>query len=334
MDLLVRRVERILALASISDDALSSATMVVCEQCVNKVVHESKRLYGEMEREREVVLKALKTLEEERDGGESPADSAEQESALLQRELALLHEEERRLQMEYDDLRTQLGELQTEEAQYWEDMRAYQLDIVNHEEEMAMVERLTEYASNQLKRLQDTNVTNDVFHITNEGPFGAINNFRLGKLPDQTVGWDEINVAWGQACLLLDVILKRLRIPMETFPFRLAPRGSYSSIVRIQDNQVYELYGSDGGLSRFFPFGRRFDSAMSFFLQCMEEVVRWLHRRDPNVRLPFKIESANATVGEFSVRLQFNEYERWTKALKFMLIDLKWMIAFMEANLK
>jgi len=64
----------------------------------------------------------------------------------------------------------------------------------------------------------------------------------------------------------------------------------------------------------------------------MEEIVVWMHRRSPNVRIPFKIESANATVGGFSVRLQFNEYERWTKALKFMLIDLKWMISFLEAE--
>jgi len=86
-------------------------------------------------------------------------------------------------------------------------------------------------------------------------------------LAEQTVTWDEINTAWGQSVLLLDVILRRTRIPMDTFPFRLVLRGSFSSIVRMQDNQTYELYGSDGVLSRFFPFGRRFDSAMGFFLQ-------------------------------------------------------------------
>merc|ERR1711862_664238 len=71
------------------------------------------------------------------------------------------------------------------------------------------------------------------------------------------------------------------------------------------------------------------DQAMSAFLGCLHEVTRFL-QRDPTMRLPFKIEGDK--VGAFSVRVQFSQDERWTKALKFMLTDLKWIIAFVESR--
>merc|ERR1712228_838743 len=92
--------------------------------------------------------------------------------------------------------------------------------------------------------------------------------------------------------------------------------------------EVLELHSSDGGLTRFFS-DRRFDLAMSSFLGCLKEVTRFL-QRDPTMRLPFKIEGDK--VGGFSVRVQFDQDERWTKALKFMLTDLKWIIAFVESR--
>ena len=55
----------------------------------------------------------------------------------------------------------------------------------------------------QLKLLQATNVYNDVFNIWFEGPFGTISGFRLGRMPNNPVDWDEINAAWGQCVLLL-----------------------------------------------------------------------------------------------------------------------------------
>jgi hypothetical protein len=37
------------------------------------------------------------------------------------------------------------------------------------------------------ERLRHTNVYNDAFHIWHHGPFGTINNFRLGRLPNAPV---------------------------------------------------------------------------------------------------------------------------------------------------
>ena len=180
---------------------------------------------------------------------------------------------------------------------------------------------------------------------------------RLGRLPDVDVSWDEINSAWGHAVLLLDIMIKKLSLPVDALSYRLVPRGSFSGICktsRASDHgdhpphsgdgigpsshrdapahgTVFELYSCESGLSRFFP-GRRFDTAMQCFLHCLQEVVEWLHERDRNVRLPFKIDQQGARIGGFKITLQFNELERWTKALKFLLIDLKWVVAFLESR--
>jgi hypothetical protein len=58
-------------------------------------------------------------------------------------------------------------------------------------------------ASQRLQLLKNINVFNDAFKIWHDGPFGTISGFRLGRTPEASVEWDEINAAWGQAVLLL-----------------------------------------------------------------------------------------------------------------------------------
>merc|ERR1719206_1299794 len=97
--------------------------------------------------------------------------------------------------------------------------------------------------------------------------------------------------------------------------YRLLPRGSYSEIQAAGD--LLQLHYVSSGLSNFFS-GRRFDQAMSAFLSCLKEVTRFLQRQLPSIKIPFKFEEGDK-VGGFLVRMQFNQDERWTKALKFML---------------
>ena len=63
------------------------------------------------------------------------------------------------------------------------------------------------YVREQLDKLSKLNVLNITFHIWEQGSFGTINGFRLGRLPSMQVEWNEINTAWGQAALLLTVCL-------------------------------------------------------------------------------------------------------------------------------
>jgi len=143
-------------------------SVVVCEQCVNKVVQESKRLFGDMERERQVLIKAVQECERfefcliekfHRRNEEVEAhlnSNVEEQTVLLQRELKDCLEEEKRLQTEFDDCQSQMDELAVEEYKYEEALRSVQLDLIMYEEEKATVQRLKEYAETQLKRLQET----------------------------------------------------------------------------------------------------------------------------------------------------------------------------------
>ncbi|CAE8683585.1 unnamed protein product, partial [Polarella glacialis] len=223
----------------------------------------------------------------------SPEDVATVEAEIAQMELEekkLLSEleacrrEEDEMVVELARQRRQEEQLRREEEDFWLSVAEYQLDLEEDEEERAATAAAITYATDELQRLRRSSVLNEMFHISQEGPFGTINGFRLGRLPEQLVPWEEVNAAWGQACLLLDALVKRCGLP--TTQYRLLPRGSHSAVQVAGD--VLELYSSDGGLSRFF-LDRRFDLAMSAFLGCLREVARFL-QRDPAMRLPFKIE--------------------------------------------
>merc|ERR1719262_1676290 len=248
----------------------------------------------------------------------------EEEERQLLAELASYDAEEAELEAELERHRQEEEQLRKDEDDFWLNVAEYQLDLMESEEEQAATTNAIQYATAELNRLKRTNVLNDMFHIAQDGSFGTINKFRIGRLPEQAVPWEEINAGWGQACLLLDALVKKCQIPMTQY--RLQPRGSFSAIQAAGD--VLELHSSDGGLTRFFS-DRRFDLAMSSFLSCLKEVTRFL-QRDPTMRLPFKIDGDK--IGGFSIRAQHNQDDRWTKALKYMLTDLKWIIAFAESR--
>lgn len=324
----VSRVEHIMALAS----GQAETDHPVCADCLNHVVAEVKRQVDQAAEEHRIYLEAHSRLEEE-----LRAFDAE-ESARLEAEISQMEEEERRLLIELSEQnaeetemtaelerqRRQEEQLRRDEEEFWISVAEYQLDLEESEEERAQTTNAIQYATAELNRLKRTNVLNDMFHIAQDGSFGTINKFRIGRLPEHAVPWEEINAGWGQACLLLDALVKKCQIPIPQY--KLQPRGSFSTIQAGGD--VLELYSSDGGLTRFFS-DRRFDLAMSAFLGCLKEVTKFL-QSDKTFCQPFKIEGDK--IGGFSIRVQFNQDDRWTKALKYMLTDLKWIIAFAESR--
>ncbi|EKX53438.1 hypothetical protein GUITHDRAFT_101139 [Guillardia theta CCMP2712] len=172
--------------------------------------------------------------------------------------------------------------------------------------------------------LNKTNVINDAFHISHNDVYGTINGFRLGSIQTQPVEWDEINAAWGQTTLLLQTLASNWDF---TFPhFRLVPMGSFSRIIKRDDEKcVYDLFcASDIGLSRIFGFGS-FDKGMAAFLECVRALQEHVKSIDPTFSPPYRI--VEHKIEELSVKLQFNTYDKWTKALKYMLTNIKWLVA-------
>ena len=101
----------------------------------------------------------------------------------------------------------------------------------------------------------------------------------MGRSKEIPVPWTEINAALGFLCLLLDVLVKKCDINLTLY--RLLTRGSYSVIIKKSDRSALELFSdeSSGGLTRFLT-GRKFDSAMTAFLQIVAEITLHLQKQD------------------------------------------------------
>ncbi|KAF7793914.1 hypothetical protein EIP86_005036 [Pleurotus ostreatoroseus] len=271
-----------------------------------------KEVRKEKERERdgpskgEVDLKIEKLKEEERFAIEQ-LKAAEKERTQLEEELKALELEEKALE--------------EEEAEFWRAHNAHLLKRAEQTSQLAALRAAYSADSATLDKLERANVYNDAFCIGHDSVFGTINGLRLGRVPGVPVEWAEINAAWGQTLLLLYTIARKLDYTFEGY--RLIPMGSFSRIERTTptDKATYELYGSgDLHLGRLLH-NRRFDFAMVSFLDCLKQLIDYVRSQDPQVDFPHQI--VKDKIGEASVKLQFNQEETWTRALRHVLLALK-----------
>eukprot|EP00252_Welwitschia_mirabilis_P021575 TRINITY_DN5565_c0_g1_i1.p1 TRINITY_DN5565_c0_g1~~TRINITY_DN5565_c0_g1_i1.p1 ORF type:complete len:243 (-),score=42.44 TRINITY_DN5565_c0_g1_i1:347-1075(-) len=213
------------------------------------------------------------------------------------------------------------------EERFWHEFNDFKFQLTNYKEERDALITKSEVTQTQLEKLKQTNVLNDAFHIWHDGEFGTINNFRLGRLPSLPVDWDEINAAWGQACLLLHQMAMQAGVK---FSYRIIPMGSYPSIA--DGKNKYELFGP---VNLFWS--TRYDKAMTCFLTCLKEFAEFATAKDAGnkaldkcFKLPYKID--NDKVEGYSITQSFNKPDNWTKALKYMLCDLKWALYWFIDN--
>ena len=333
---------RFAALARLFDMA-SDETKVdhpVCLECAAALRAELDARARDAEEERETYERSLETLRASRRaessssaGGEgldleaealkaeAEADEAEAEAEALEAELATLRLERLALERSSRDL-------DAREDRYWNDFNDFKSRVGRHVDERDALVTGIEQTGRQLERLRRVNVFNDAFHIWFDGPFGTVNGFRLGRLPDVPVEWDEINAAWGMACLLLHTMATAAKMP----PFRsfaLKPLGSFSKLVDRKSKAEYELYGPVNILS-----SHKYDRAMFGFLQCLREFAEFASEVDrelgaePRFELPYHIEGD--TIDGRKIGFPFNRYERWTAALKITLADLKACLAWLS----
>lgn len=319
-------------------DIVSSQTQVeqpLCLECMRVVSEKLDREFEDINRDIKAYEACLERLEEESPSGLSEAE--------FLREKEKVEEEEKKLEAaigeiekQHMDVGHQLQELEQKsknfeelEERFWHEFNDYRLQLATHQEERDAILAKIEVTQIQIEQLKQTNVLNDAFHIFHDGDFGTINNFRLGRLPKIPVEWDEINAAWGQACLLLHTMATHSGAK---FSYRIIPMGSYPSIADSKNNR-YELFGP---VNLFWS--TRYDKAMTFFLICLKEFGDYANAKDraSNIPLdkcfkfPYKIE--NDKVDTFIITQSFNKTENWTKALKYMLCDLKWALYWFIAN--
>ncbi|EFJ28277.1 hypothetical protein SELMODRAFT_94233 [Selaginella moellendorffii] len=300
-------------------------------------------LSDEMEKQIEEVTKDIKEYESCLDRFEKEQRTSVSEEEFTFIVLFLFQvEEERKLEatieqlerqnlevkLQLEDYERKFKDLDELEQRFWHDFNNFKLRLTVHQEERDAVLAKIDVAGAQLTALKAANVLNEAFYICHDGDFGTINNFRLGRLPNVHVEWDEINAAWGQACLLLHTMAQYCQL---NFTYRLIPMGSYACIA--DSKNTYELYGP---VNLFWS--THFDKAMVYFLACLKEFADFANAKDRAARvapgkcftLPYLIE--NDKVEGFAITQSFNRPEKWTKALKFMLCNLKWSLYWLIGN--
>jgi beclin len=180
-----------------------------------------------------------------------------------------------------------------------------------------------------LQKFLQLNPINDAFHIWFTGPFATINNFRLGRLMTVPIDWTEINSALGEAASAIFTVANKSEFQFRKY--QIFPMGCFAKISRVEDRtNVYQLF-TDGAFS-LFP-KRNFNVAMVGFLTCIAELGSHVMEQDPTLQLPYEIDAAEGKINSHPITLSADE-EQWTRALKYLLSDVKWIIAWSTKHLQ
>ena len=270
-------------------------------------------------------------------GGEGAGPDQELEALRREEEalkVELLRSEEKRRQYseELAKEREREAGLKREEEEYWRDFNEHQRQMLQFADDQLSVTYQLQYYTEQLERLKKTNIINATFHIWHNGYFGTINGLRLGRLQSVPVEWSEINAAWGQTIFLLNTLARMSGVTFERY--RLVPYGN-QSIIEVLDGKkkVLPLHYTSG--LRLFQEAK-FDSAMVAFLDCLQQFKAHVETSSKGeFALPYKIEKDRIgdDNGYFSIKMNLNSMENWTKALKYTLTDLRWALTWVSASI-
>lgn len=283
---------------------------------------------------RSFLERELLVSEKEREelGAELRAElsSLEQEEAKLAQELADLDGHHAKVAAELSAAQEESKVLYQQHEQHRAEYSVLKMEQLELMDQLSSVENQLEYAASQLSHLRETDIFNATFIISDEGPLGVINNFRLGCLPEVQVGWTEISAAWGQTALLLFSLSKVAGLQFQRY--QLVPFGDHSYLKSLTGEGELPLY-SDGSHSVYL--NNKFDCGMKAFLDCLQQFVEEIEKDERCPCLPYRIHVKEGVIEDAwdsgdccSIRTHLNTEEEWSRALKFMLTDLKLIVAW------
>lgn len=309
----------------------------LCLECMRVLSDKLDKEVEDINRDIKAYEACLQHLESEARDDLSEADflkekqKIEEEERKLEAAIAETEKQYAEVNAELEELELKSNRFKELQERYWHEFNNFQFQLISHQEERDAILAKIEVSLAHLDLLKQTNVLNDAFPIWHDGDFGTINNFRLGRLPKIPVEWDEINAAWGQACLLLHTMCQHF-MPKFHYRIKILPMGSYPRIMDTSNN-TYDLFGP---VNLFWS--TRYDKAMTLYLTCVKDFAEFARMKDleNNIppdkcfKLPYKIE--NDKVETYSITQSFNKPENWTKALKYTLCDLKWVLYWFVGN--
>lgn len=319
----------------------------VCSECTELLLEGLQKRQTGVTRERDAYVEFLKRAqqdiptEEEKAQTQRALEDAQRREKKALEELEALEAEKARMEDEIAALDAEAEALDEEEEEFWRERNAFTAELTAFQEERDSLQTQLAHDTKVLEALQRTNVYNDTFCIGHDGTFGTINGLRLGRTPEQSVDWPEINAAWGQTLLLLTVVIGKLGHKLKGF--ELVPVGSTSKVIKLEYAQsastsdgkpkktVFELFSS-GDLPLGLGFlHRNFDNAMVAFLECLRQVGEHVERTTPRagtagLKMPYPI--VKDKIGDVSIKLgNFGQEEQWTKACKYTLTCCKFLLA-------
>eukprot|EP01100_Stratorugosa_tubuloviscum_P013701 TRINITY_DN7017_c0_g1_i1.p1 TRINITY_DN7017_c0_g1~~TRINITY_DN7017_c0_g1_i1.p1 ORF type:complete len:509 (-),score=194.85 TRINITY_DN7017_c0_g1_i1:48-1574(-) len=313
--------------------SVTQTDLPICNECAKKIIKELENRASEYAKEYKHYsdylnkLQSSSTKETEEDLDKQIEELIKEEQRIKE-QFRLLENEKEKLNLEKEMLEFDFKKMELFEECFWQNSNDSQHQSKEYEEERDSLTMKIKASKEQLEKLKKTNVYNDTFHIWFDGHFGTINNFRLGRLSSQQVDWSEINAAWGQAILLLQSLSKKLNYNFVIY--KLIPMGSMSKIERISDKEQLALYcnNSELNISRFWN-NRKFEGVTAF-VDCTKQLGTIVIKKDNEFKFPYKMESDK--VGDQPIILTSSNEETWTKAMKYLLTNLKWLLVAVSNN--
>jgi beclin 1 len=213
-------------------------------------------------------------------------------------------------------------------ARLIQDAVAYRINSLNYEknclkDQLDSMTDETMKVAVKLQRFMQINAINDAFYVWYSGPYGTINNFRLGNIALKPVEWNEINAALGQAMLAIATVAAKAGYEFKRYV--LSPLGSYSKVFKVEDKRTPLALYTDGSF-QLFP-KRSFNAALTGFLSCVQELGEYTKAKDPPLELPYAINVQEGKIYDQVITLGADD-EMWTRALKFLLTDVKLIVAW------
>lgn len=340
---------------------LSSKTNIdypVCEDCCSILMQRLKSEYDDAIKERDTYKQFLSRIEKQKSlsSSNSPDVTSEEIDRLknereeLFQELLQLEQQDEELDKEIDGLEADLKIKKQHEEEELKRKNIEDLEQLEFAKEVRSLRNQYEFTLNNLDKLRKVNIYNETFKISHEGPFGVINGLRIGGFDNMTVPWNEINAGLGQVILLLATISTRLKLKLEGY--KLQPMGSFSTISKYnqetQEWENFEVFSNESfKLGRFLRKETNFDKAMECVLTVIQQMAVWLSRSTAEENESADTSSRNDDVGldlpylmnkdkisGNSVKLfGAKPNMEWTIAMKFLLTNAKWLLAFSSSRL-
>ena len=328
----------------------------VCQDCCNILINKLKVDYTNALEQKELYKDFLDRLE-----SQTPietTDDKDTNTTLLQKEKDQLLQDLIELENENDSLDQEILQLQESlekqkqiHNEFIQEENINDLNNIEFQKEMQLLENQYNHARNNLDQIRRTNIYNETFKISHRDAFGTINNLRLGGYSDCPVPWNEINAAMGQIILLLATITTRLKLKLNGY--KLKPMGSLSKISKYDNGTKewieYEAYNN--GTSKFTKLFRKetdFDKAMVCIPNIIEQITSMVTTaerstldntgtaetfRNNGKELPYDMTQGN--INGISIKLYGSEPTiQWTTAMKCLLTNIKWLLAYSSAHLQ